>query len=32
MEIEPYVEEYFFDSRAKADAFRWDKVKQRVLG
>jgi MoxR-like ATPase len=32
MEIEPYIEEYFFDSRAKADAFRWDKVKQRVLG
>lgn len=32
MEIEPYVEEYFFDSRAKADAFRWDKVRQRMLG
>ncbi len=32
MEIEPYVEEYFFDRPAKADAFRWDKVRQRVAG
>jgi hypothetical protein len=32
MEIEPFVDEYFFDRPAKAEAFRWDKVKQRVAG
>jgi len=32
MEIEPYVEEYFFDRPAKAEAFRWNKVRQRVAG
>jgi hypothetical protein len=32
MEIEPYVDEYFFDRPAKAEAFRWDKVRQRVAG
>ena len=26
MEIEPYLDEYFFDQRHKADAFRWEKV------
>jgi hypothetical protein len=32
MEIEPYVAEYFFDRPGKAEAFRWDKVRQRVAG
>ncbi len=32
MEIEPYVEEYFFDNPGKAEAFRWEKVRQRVTG
>ncbi len=32
MEIEPYVDEYFFDRPAKAEAFRWDKVRQRLFG
>ena len=26
MEIEPYLEEFFFDQPDKADAFRWSKV------
>jgi MoxR-like ATPase len=28
MEIEPYLEEYFFDQPAKAAMFRWDVVKE----
>jgi 5-methylcytosine-specific restriction protein B len=32
MEIEPYVEEHFFDQEGKLDRFRWDAVKQRILG
>lgn len=32
MEIEPYLEEYFFDNLAKASPFGWDKVKDRILG
>lgn len=30
MEIEPYLEEYFFDRLEKVDEFRWDKIKQQV--
>lgn len=32
MEIEPYVEEYFFDNPGKAETFRWEKVRQRLVG
>jgi 5-methylcytosine-specific restriction protein B len=28
MEIEPYLEEYFYDQLDKVDEFRWDKIKQ----
>ena len=31
MEIEPYLEEYFFDQPDKTDAFRWDKVGKEIL-
>jgi 5-methylcytosine-specific restriction protein B len=31
MEIEPYLEEYFFDQRDKADAFRWEEVGREIL-
>jgi 5-methylcytosine-specific restriction protein B len=31
MEIEPYLEEYFFDQAGKVDEFRWDKIKHRVI-
>lgn len=31
MEIEPYLEEYFFDQRDTAKEFYWDKVKDKVL-
>ena len=30
MEIEPYLEEYFFDQRDKLSRFRWDAIKGRV--
>jgi len=29
MEIEPYLEEYFFDQSSKVDEFRWNKIKSR---
>ena len=29
MEIEPYLEEYFFDNQAKMDEFLWDKIKDQ---
>jgi 5-methylcytosine-specific restriction protein B len=32
MEIEPYLEEYFFDQPAQVEAFRWEGVKQEILG
>ena len=32
MEIEPYLEEFFFDQPEKVNSFRWDAVKMRVLG
>jgi 5-methylcytosine-specific restriction protein B len=31
MEIEPYLEEYFFDRPENVESFRWDKVKSRIL-
>jgi 5-methylcytosine-specific restriction protein B len=31
MEIEPYLEEYFFDQPGKVDEFRWDKVAEKIL-
>jgi 5-methylcytosine-specific restriction protein B len=31
MEIEPYLEEYFFDQREKVDEFRWDKIRDKIL-
>ena len=30
MEIEPYLEEYFFDRPEKAEEFRWDKVDREI--
>ena len=27
MEIEPYLDEYFFDNRKSADKFRWDRIR-----
>jgi 5-methylcytosine-specific restriction protein B len=30
MEIEPYLEEYFYDQLEKVDKFRWEKIKQQV--
>ncbi len=30
LEIEPYLEEYFFDQASLVNQFRWDKVKQQV--
>ena len=30
MEIEPYLEEYFFDRRERLDKFRWSHIKDRV--
>ncbi len=32
MEIEPYLEEYFFDQPAKTDEFRWAKIAEKILG
>ena len=32
MEIEPYLEEYFFDQSTKVDELRWAKVKNMVVG
>jgi len=31
MEIEPYLEEYFFDQPSKTDEFRWEKLKNKDL-
>jgi len=30
MEIEPYLEEYFFDDRDKVEEFRWENIKDRI--
>lgn len=32
MEIEPYLEEYFYDQNGKMEDFRWKKVGARILG
>jgi 5-methylcytosine-specific restriction protein B len=32
MEVEPYLEEYFFDQPEKANRFKWDEVKGSVIG
>jgi 5-methylcytosine-specific restriction protein B len=31
LEIEPYLEEYFFDQPAKVGEFRWEKVGKQIL-
>jgi 5-methylcytosine-specific restriction protein B len=31
LEIEPYLEEFFFDQQDKLEPFRWEKIKQKVL-
>jgi 5-methylcytosine-specific restriction protein B len=31
MEIEPYLEEYFFDQLNELAKFRWDEVKEKIL-
>jgi 5-methylcytosine-specific restriction protein B len=31
MEVEPYLEEYFFDQSDKVEAFRWEKVGKDIL-
>lgn len=31
MEIEPYLQEYFFDQLEKAHQFRWETVKKRIV-
>ena len=31
MEIEPYLEEFFFDQPEKYERFRWDKIKAKIL-
>jgi 5-methylcytosine-specific restriction enzyme B len=30
MEIEPYLEEQFFDRRERVEQFRWDRVRERL--
>jgi 5-methylcytosine-specific restriction protein B len=30
MEIEPYLEEYFFNNLEKVDEFRWDKIEKQI--
>ena len=32
MEIEPYLEEYFFDQPEKYDSFTWGKVSAKIMG
>ncbi len=32
MEIEPYLDEYFFDQPEKAASFSWDRVSKRIAG
>lgn len=31
LEIEPYLEEFFFDQQDKLEPFRWEKIQQKVL-
>ena len=30
MEIEPYLEEYFFDQSEKVDKFRWERIQSQL--
>ena len=30
MEIEPYLEEYFFDQPSQVEAFRWEKIRKQI--
>jgi 5-methylcytosine-specific restriction protein B len=30
MEVEPYLEEYFFDQTSQIEAFRWQKIKREI--
>jgi 5-methylcytosine-specific restriction protein B len=32
MEVEPYLEEYFFDQPGRLEAFRWQRVKKEIGG
>jgi len=32
MEIEPYIEEYFFDQPGKVEEFRWENVEETIRG
>jgi 5-methylcytosine-specific restriction protein B len=32
MEIEPYLEEYFFDQPEKVKDFKWEKIKDEIMG
>ena len=32
MEIEPYLREYFFDRQDKVEAFRWEAIREKVMG
>ena len=31
MEIEPYLEEYFFDQPEKVSEFRWSKIHHKIM-
>ena len=31
MEVQPYLDEYFFDQQEKTDAFAWGNVEKRIL-
>ena len=31
MEIEPYLEEYFFDQAPKVEKYRWKNIAEKVL-
>jgi 5-methylcytosine-specific restriction protein B len=32
MEVQPYIEEFFFDRPQRAEAFRWEAVAEEILG
>lgn len=32
MEIEPYLQEYFFDQASKFDMFRWERIGAKIVG
>ena len=31
MEIDPYLEEYFYNSLEQVEQFRWDEAKDKIL-